>query len=224
MRYDERLGLDHRPASIPDILAVEQVDDLRFRGGLPNRPSTRTFGGEVAGQAVLAASRTVEGRGIHSAHLHFLLPGDTARPVDFLVERTRDGGSFSARRVQAVQEDRVILVMTASFHCAEAGVEHQVPTPDAVGPSATPTPEEMFVGDPENLTWSRWLAEVLDIDVRFPELPVRAAAAHGLRVPPRQRAWLRARQPVGGTQADRAAALTYLSDVLPCRLHSGRTR
>src|SRR5690606_28102955 len=73
---------------------------------------------------------------------------------------------------------------------------------------------ELFADDPECLAWSRWLMDALDVDVRFPELPVRAAAARGLRVPPRQRVWLRARQPVGDTQAERAAALTYLSDVL----------
>jgi acyl-CoA thioesterase-2 len=200
--------------SIPEVLSLDRTGDFSFRGGLRGRAPARTFGGEVAGQAVLAASRTVAGRDIHAAHLNFLRPGNTARPVDLLVEPTRDGGSFSARRVQAVQDGRVILTMTASFQDAEQGLEHQVPVMDVSSPSETPTPGEMFADDVENLAWTGWLTEALDLDVRFPDLPVRAAAARGLRVAPRQRMWLRARQPVGSDRADQAAALAYLSDVL----------
>lgn len=201
--------------AIPETIALEQIGARRYRGGIHPGPATRTYGGEVAGQAVLAACRTVgSDREIHSAHMSFLLPGDTTLPVEFEVEQTRDGGSFSSRRVQAIQKDRVIFTMTASFQVPEKGLEHQDPVVDTPGPEATPTPDEMFADDPENLRWVGWLTDRIDLDARFPVLPARAAAARGVRVPPRQSVWLRAKQPVGDTHADRAAALAYVSDIL----------
>ncbi|CAN5355628.1 acyl-CoA thioesterase II [soil metagenome] len=206
---------DTKLAGIADAIALEQLAPHRFRGGTHAGPATRTYGGEVAGQAVLAAGRTVDpARDIHSAHMHFLLPGDTSVPVEFDVEATRDGGSFSSRRVRAIQRDRVIFTMTASFQVPESGLEHQVPEVDVPDPSATPTPEEMFADDPENLRWVNWLTSSIGLEARFPELPARAAAARGLRVPPRQRVWLRAKTPVSDARADQAAALAYVSDIL----------
>lgn len=202
-------------AGISEAIALEQVGPLRFRGGTHPGPAARTYGGEVAGQAVLAAGRTVDpSRQIHSAHMSFLLPGDTSVPVEFDVETTRDGGSFSSRRVQAIQKDRVIFTMTASYQVPEAGLEHQVPELEVSSPSATPTPEEMFSEDPENLRWVAWLTGGIGLEARFPELPARAAAARGLRVAPRQRVWLRADTPVSDDRADQAAALAYVSDIL----------
>lgn len=206
---------DTKLAGIAQAIALEQVAPHRFRGGTHPGPATRTYGGEVAGQAVLAAGRTVDpARDIHSAHMHFLLPGDTSVPVEFEVEATRDGGSFSSRRVRAIQKDRVIFTMTASFQVPESGLEHQVPELDVPDPTATPTPEEMFADDPENLRWVNWLTGGIGLEARFPELPARAAAARGLRVAPRQRVWLRAGAPVSDARADQAAALAYVSDIL----------
>lgn len=205
---------DATAPSISEIVAVEQTGEFRFRGGIAGRSPRRTFGGEVAGQAVLAASRTVQDRDIHSAHMHFLRPGDASRPVDLLVEETRDGGSFSARRVQVVQGGQVIFTMTASFQGAEVGLEHQVPDVDAPGPSQTLPPEVMFADDPEDLAWIQAFSASLDLEVRFPEMPVRASAGRGLRVPPRQRMWLRARRAVGTSRAEQAASLAYVSDVM----------
>lgn len=201
--------------SITERITLEQVHPTRFRGGVHPGPRTRTYGGEVAGQAVSAASRTVaEDREIHSASMHFLLPGDTSVPVEFEVETTRDGRSFSARQVRAIQHGRVIFTMTASFHCRENGLAHQIPTLDAPPPSSLPTTEEMFATDPANLEWIRWLTGSMDVEARFPEIPARSAAARGLRTAPLQRVWLRANRPVGASAADRAAALAYISDLL----------
>lgn len=206
---------DTKLAGIADAIALEQLGPLLFRGGVHHGPATRTYGGEVAGQAVLAAGRTVDPvREIHSAHMHFLLPGDTSVPVDFAVEVTRDGGTFSSRRVQAIQKDRVIFTMTASFQVPEPGLEHQIPESDAPSPAETPTPDEMFADDPENLRWVRWLTGGIGLEARFPEIPARAAAARGLRVAPRQRVWLRSKAAIGDTYADQAAALAYVSDIL----------
>lgn len=201
--------------SIPRRIALTRIDSNRFRGGVHTGPSNRTYGGEVAGQAVLAASRTVStGRRIHSAHMHFHLPGDTTLPVEFEVDNTRDGTSFSARDVRAVQSDRVIFTMSASFQRPERGLEHQIPQLTAPPPSEVPAPEEMFADDPENLQWVRWLTDSADIDARFPMKPARSAASRGERVQPRQSAWLRARQSVGADQAVQDAALAFVSDVL----------
>lgn len=203
------------PTTIGQRIALDQIGPRRFRGGTHPGPPTRTYGGEVAGQAVLAACSTVDpSRTIHSAHMHFLRPGDTSVPVEFDVEETRDGGSFTSRRVQALQNGAVIFTMTASFQKPEHGLEHQVPVLDVPDPAATPPAEEMFADDPENLRWVRWLTRNIDVEARFIELPARAAASRGLRVPPHQRVWLRSCQPADDGHAAQAAALAYVSDVL----------
>ncbi|CAN5701547.1 acyl-CoA thioesterase II [soil metagenome] len=203
------------PLSVTDVIALEEIAPLRFRGRSQSGPAKRTFGGEVAGQAVLAATRTVPaGRLVHSAHMSFLLPGNTSAPVDFAVEETRDGGSFSSRRVQAIQHERVIFTMTASFQAREEGMTHAATAPVVPAPEDLPTPAELFATDPENLQWVRWLLDTNDLDARFPELPTRSAAARGLRVEARQSAWLRANQPISTDPGDQAAALAYMSDML----------
>jgi len=203
------------PLSVTEVLALDEVEPLRFRGRTQEGPSKRTFGGEVAGQAVLAASRTVDAeRFIHSAHMHFLLPGDTTVPIDFVVEPTRDGGSFTSRRVQAVQAGRVIFTMTASFQARESGISHAATAPDVPPPDALPTPAEMFADDPDNLRWVRWLLDSNELDARFPTLPVRSAAVRGLRVEARQSAWVKARRRISDDVHEQAAALAYVSDLL----------
>jgi len=203
------------PQSLTDIIALQQVTATQFRGRVQPGPRARTFGGEVAGQAVVAASRTVEPeRPIHSAHMHFLAPGDTSTPVDFDVERTRDGGSFTSRRVVASQHDRVIFTMTASFQAPEVGLEHAPTRPDVPLPDELATPAEMFSDDPENLKWVRWLLDTSGLDARFPTVPARCAAARGQRIEAHQSAWMRARQQISDEPGAQAGALAYLSDLL----------
>jgi acyl-CoA thioesterase-2 len=201
--------------SISRRIALEQLGPLRFRGGVHATPLSRTYGGEVAGQAVLAAGSTVDpARHIHSAHMHFLLPGDPSVPVELEVDRVRDGGSFTTRRVEALQRGRVIFTMTASFQVPEVGLEHQVPTMTAPPPETVRPAEEMFADDPDNQLWFGWLSDAADIEARFPELPARAAASRGQTAPPQQRVWLRARQPIDHGVLARAAALAFVSDLL----------
>ncbi|MCF8587297.1 acyl-CoA thioesterase [Gordonia liuliyuniae] len=201
--------------SITERIALTQVAPLRFRGGIHPGPSTRTFGGEVAGQAVLAAHHTVAiDRQIHSASMHFLLPGDTTAPVEFTVEPTRDGGSFSTRHVHAIQNHRVIFTMTASFQRDDTGLTHQIPTLDAPAPTSLPPVVDLLTDDVDSTRWAQWLFGSLDVEARFPELPLRAALARGQDTAPTQSVWLRARRAISESAADRAGALTYLSDVL----------
>ncbi len=118
-----------------DLLTVEPLEVDLFRGiGSGGETPTRIFGGQVIGQALAAAYQTVEGRLCHSLHAYFIRPGDPSIPVIYQVDRARDGGSFTTRRVVAVQHGKQILNMSASFHIDEAGWDHQHPMPDVPGP------------------------------------------------------------------------------------------
>ncbi|MBF6347753.1 MULTISPECIES: acyl-CoA thioesterase [Nocardia] len=204
-----------RAESVADRLALERVGEYRFRGRTHDGPARRSYGGEVAGQAVLAAGYTAPAdRPIHSAQTYFLLPGDTTVPTEFVVEPVRDGGTFSTRRVEAVQKDRVIFTMLASFHRTEEGLEHQVAALDAPGPEELPDIAAAFAGYPDALKWTSTFLEALGIEARFPELPARAQAMRGAVSPARQRVWLRTRTPVPDVQLEQAACLMYLSDLL----------
>src|SRR5215208_7469438 len=123
------------------LLDLEPLEVNLFRGQSRDIGSPRVFGGQVIGQALVAAERTVDGRAPHSLHAYFLLPGDVANPIVYQVERVRDGRSFSARRVQAIQHGHPILSMIASFQAPEPGLEHAEPIPDVPPPEAlAPSP------------------------------------------------------------------------------------
>jgi acyl-CoA thioesterase-2 len=124
-----------RPKALVDILDLERIEDDIFRGQSPHGRWQRVFGGQVAGQALVAAGRTVApDRPVHSLHAYFIRPGDPEVPIVYTVERTRDGRSFTTRRVTAVQHGRVIFTLSASFHRPESGLEHQLPMPGVPGP------------------------------------------------------------------------------------------
>ncbi len=121
------------------ILDLEPLEVNLFRGESPDENRQRVFGGQVAGQALVAAARTVGNGGVHSLHAYFLRPGDPAVPIIYQVERVRDGRSFTTRRVVAVQHGQPIFHLSASFHRLEEGVEHQFPPPpDIPAPDSLP--------------------------------------------------------------------------------------
>jgi acyl-CoA thioesterase-2 len=129
-----------RPETLVDILDLERIEVDIFRGQSPEAGPQRVFGGQVAGQALVAAGRTVpDERAVHSLHAYFIRPGDPEVPIVYTVDRTRDGRSFSTRRVTAIQHGQAIFTLSASFHRAEAGLEHQVAMPDAPDPDTLPT-------------------------------------------------------------------------------------
>jgi acyl-CoA thioesterase-2 len=120
-----------------DLLDLEQIEVNIFRGRSPEERVQRVFGGQVAGQALVAAGRTVPAdRPVHSLHAYFIRPGDPAVPIVYLVDRVRDGRSFTTRRVSAVQHGETIFTLSASFHHAEPGPEHADPMPDVPPPEA----------------------------------------------------------------------------------------
>jgi acyl-CoA thioesterase-2 len=134
-----------------DILTLEQIDVDRFQGQSHFMGSRNVFGGQVLGQALRAASMTVEGRKPHSLHSLFILPGNYRLPIEFQVERVRDGGSFSTRRVVALQEGRRIFVMSASFQEEEDGLSHQKPMPECTDPELLRSSIESSISSAESL-------------------------------------------------------------------------
>jgi len=119
---------------VVELLALERLEDNLFRGESRDIGAPQVFGGQILGQALSAAHGTIEDRIPHSLHAYFLRPGDFNRPVVYQVERSRDGGSYSNRRVVAVQHGRPILNLAASFKRPEDGLEHQVAMPDVAAP------------------------------------------------------------------------------------------
>jgi len=117
-----------------NLLRLEDLGAGVYRGQSQDLGWGRVYGGQVLGQAVVAASATVEGRKLHSLHSYFVRPGDSKLPIDYAVERVRDGGSFSVRRVVASQAGQPIFNLSSSFHISEEGYDHQSAMPDVPGP------------------------------------------------------------------------------------------
>src|ERR1700761_4064891 len=122
-------------AEVMDLLDLERIEENIFRGLSPKARTQRVFGGQVLGQALAAAIRTVDpSRHCHSLHAYFLRPGDPRIPILYEVDCARDGKSFTARRVVAVQHGKQIFNLAASFQVPETGFDHQVDMPDVPRP------------------------------------------------------------------------------------------
>src|ERR1700729_3727138 len=123
-----------------ELLDLEQIEEDIFRGVSPEERVQRVFGGQVAGQALVAAGRTVPpDRPVHSLHAYFIRPGDPLVPLIYMVDRVRDGRSFTTRRVSAIQHGKTIFTLSASFQRHEEGVEHAEPMPVVPPPEDIPT-------------------------------------------------------------------------------------
>lgn len=122
-----------------DVLNLEQLEVNLFRGRSPQDRWQRVFGGQVIGQALVAAARTVEGRAPHSMHAYFLVGGDPKVPIIYEVDRIRDGKSFTTRRVVAIQHGQAIFTLMVSFHNDEEGLSHQAPMPQVPPPEDLPS-------------------------------------------------------------------------------------
>ena len=139
--------------SLVELLDLERIEADIFRGRSPSDWRQRVFGGQVAGQALVAAGRTVPAdRPVHSLHAYFIRPGDPAVPLVYTVDRVRDGRSFTTRRVAAIQHGKAIFTLSASFHHPEAGLEHAAPMPEVPPPGTVPPPDVGFLtGNPIDL-------------------------------------------------------------------------
>jgi len=184
-------------------------DPDTFLGDSQRQPWGRVFGGQVLGQSIVAAQRTVDpARPIHSMHGYFLRAGDDREPITFSVERLRDGASFSARRVQAVQFGRPILSMIASFQLPATGLDHQALAPDVPGPESLSSLHERYQGDRSEATL-RW-RRPRPFDLRHVEDPVFVQASP--ETSRRQCVWMRATSPMPDDPALHAAVIAYASD------------
>ena len=197
------------------LLDLERIEENIFRGVSPDERLQRVFGGQVAGQALVAAGRTVAtGRPVHSLHAYFLRPGRPGVPIVYQVERVRDGRSFTTRRVVAVQEGRTIFHLTASFHQPEPGIEHQVRMPDVPGPERLPRLADEVRGHsgalPEALAR---MARRMPFDIRYVER-LRWTAEEVAAAEPRSAVWMRAVGPLGDDPLVHTCALTYASDMM----------
>src|SRR4051812_3170025 len=131
-------------ANLLRLLDLEPLEVNLFRGTSPQTTMQRVFGGQVIGQALVAAVRTVEGMMPHSLHAYFLLAGDPKVPIVYEVDRIRDGKSFTTRRVVAIQHGHAIFSMSVSFHNdEEAGIDHQMKMPDVPHPDQLPSDAEI---------------------------------------------------------------------------------
>jgi len=129
--------------SLLDILDLETIEHNLFRGSSPQDGWQRVYGGQVIGQALVAAWRTVEARSVHSLHGYFLLAGDPSVPIVYEVDRIRDGRSFTTRRVVAIQHGRAIFFMSASFQVEEDGLDHQMDMADIPKPEDLPSEKQL---------------------------------------------------------------------------------
>ena len=195
-----------------EVLDLKQIDAATFRGESPQVGAQRVFGGQVAGQALVAAGRTVDPeRFVHSLHGYFVRPGDPTVPIEFHVETIRDGRSFSVRRSTAQQHGRTIFFMSASFQVVEQGLDHHSPAPEGVpGPNETPTMHDWLASYPERLAAMKAAPQA--IDVRYVGTPGwvrpgdRDAAVD-------QRVWMRINGRLPDDPLIHACALTYASDL-----------
>ncbi|MBO6764261.1 MAG: acyl-CoA thioesterase II [Maricaulis sp.] len=195
------------------LLDVEEIDVDLYRG--PRNPGGRgrVFGGQVIAQALMSAVGSVEAeREVHSLHAYFMRPGDEDFPIIYRVERDYDGGSFSNRRVIAMQRGKPILNMTASFQRKEKGLEHQVEMPDVPAPDDLPSEAEIFqrykdeIPEPlyKFLTRSRPI-EIRPVEIWNPVNPDKRAPVRNL--------WIRACGPIGENQLMHRAVLAFASDM-----------
>lgn len=199
------------------LLDLEAIEENIFRGLSPPEPAQRVFGGQVLAQALTAAARTVESaRLCHSLHAYFLRPGDPKVPILYQVDRSRDGASFTARRVVAIQHGVQIFTLAASFQKDEPGFEHQAQMPLVPDPESLEDDREVLLRRPELLSpgAKAWIARERPFETRSVlgrgpsgpsgDRPARAALDH---------IWLRTCGPVPDSPMLQRTLLAFVSDM-----------
>jgi acyl-CoA thioesterase-2 len=193
------------------LLKLERIEENIFRGDSRDIGSAQVFGGQVVGQALSAAQHTVEGRVAHSLHAYFLRRGDMDAPIIYDVDRARDGGSFSNRRVVAIQHGRPILNLAASFQAPEEGLEHRAGMPDVPPPEGLKDLTEVAADVLENIPMKlrRFMTDKRPFEFR----PVDPLSLDERReLPPKKQVWIRAVDRLPKDQALHQNLLAYVSD------------
>ena len=194
------------------LLDLEKTGDNGFRGLSPPEPVQRVFGGQVLAQALVAATRTIDpGRPCHSFHAYFLRPGDPGLPIQYNVERSRDGASFSARRVVAAQGAAPIFTLASSFQRIETGFDHQAQMPVVPEPESLEDDQQVLLRDSTLAPGLReWVARERPFETRsvlgrgLGDRPARPAADHF---------WLKTRGDLPDDPAIHRALLAFVSDM-----------
>ena len=203
--------MSHALDQLLAILDLEPLERNLFRGLSPQVGWQRVFGGQVIGQALVAACRTVEDRMAHSLHAYFLRAGDPAVPILYEVDRIRDGMSFSTRRVVAIQHGQAIFSMAASFHRAEEGLSHQIRMPEVPPPESLPSEaefKEQLLDRVPPAVRAYWERE-RPIEIRPVDL-TRYLSPEGRA--PTQQVWIKANGQLGDDLALHQTVLAYASD------------
>ena len=194
-------------------LDLEKIEQNIYRGESPDVGWQRVFGGQVIGQALAAAQKTVdEGRVVHSLHGFFMRPGDPSVPILYTVDRIRDGRSFTTRRVVAVQHGKAIFSMSASFQIVEDGLEHFVSMPDVPEPDSLPSEKQLadqFIDHAPEGVRKYWQRE-RPIELRPINLDHYIS---NKKLDPEQNIWFRATGPIPSNPSVQRAVLAYASDM-----------
>ncbi len=194
------------------LLDLERIEVDIFRGRSPKVSLQRVFGGQVAGQALVAAGRTVPAdRPVHSLHAYFLRPGDPAIPIVYQVDRIRDGRSFTTRRVVAIQHGLAIFNLAASFQRGESGLDHQGRMPAVPDPASLPTLAERYAPVADKLGAFATLPR--PIDLRYVDDPPWLRQPDGPDGDGSNRVWLRTDGALPDDPLVHVCALTYASDI-----------
>ncbi len=199
-------------AGLLDLLDLEQIEVNLFRGVSPEDSWQRVYGGQVLGQAMVAATRTVDGRLAHSLHAYFLRAGDPKVPILYEVDRSRDGRSFSVRRVVAIQHGRPIFNMAVSFQVEETGFEHQFPMPKVPPPDQLPTEQERRQAIAHHLPeeYRKWFSREHPIETRLIDPP---DLLNPEKLAPVQNVWVRATGKLPDDQSLHQCVMAYASDM-----------
>jgi acyl-CoA thioesterase-2 len=198
--------------SLVELLDLEPIEENIFRGVSPKVTLQRVFGGQVAGQALVAAGRTVDSeRVVHSLHSYFIRPGDPAVPIIYTVERVRDGSSFSVRRVIAIQHGKPIFTLSASFQLPQGGIDHQLEMPEVPAPESLPTLRERFIGYDDLWDYVGRLPQAFD--VRYVDDPPWIQRGQGPREENQHRIWLRTNGVLPDDPLLHVCAVTFASDL-----------
>ncbi len=194
------------------LLDLERIEVNIFRGVSPEDSWQRVFGGQVIGQALVAATRTVDDRVCHSLHAYFLRPGDPKVPILYEVERIRDGKSFTTRRVKAIQHGKAIFSLSASFQVIEPGFEHSAEMPTVPDPESLPTEEERRQAIVKFVP-PQYQAHFL----RERPIELRSVDPKDIlsreKKPPFHHVWFRATGPLPSDSALQQCVLAYASDM-----------
>jgi acyl-CoA thioesterase-2 len=191
-------------------LDLEELDLNIFRGRSPEESRIRVFGGQVAGQALVAAGRTVvPDRRVHSLHAYFLRAGDPRIPIVYEVDRIRDGKSFTTRRVVAIQRGRAIFHLSASFQMVEDGPSHQRPMPEVPPPESLPSWAERMTARMDGMSpdMKEWFLRPRPIELRAVDPP------RSERTEPRQLIWIRADGVLPDSPLLHECVVAYASDM-----------